>query len=128
RAEKVQRVVNDIPDLEIIGDKNADLLLVGWGSTLGSMRAAIEAVNGAGKKVAMINIRYLNPLPRNLGNILRKFKKVGVVELNLGQLNTIIRSKFLIDTSFLGRVTGQPIYVSELTNFINRELESLKEH
>lgn len=128
RAEKVQRVVNDIPDLEIIGDKNADLLLVGWGSTLGSMRAAIEAVNGAGKKVAMINIRYLNPLPRNLGNILRKFKKVGIVELNLGQLNTIIRSKFLIDTSFLGRVTGQPIYVSELTNFINRELESLKEH
>ncbi|MEE2701526.1 MAG: 2-oxoacid:acceptor oxidoreductase subunit alpha [Thermodesulfobacteriota bacterium] len=128
RAEKVQKVANDIPDLEIIGDKGADLLLVGWGSTLGSMKAAVEAVNQSGKKVAMINIRHLNPLPKNLSKILRQFKKIGVVELNLGQLDMIIRSKFLIDTSFLGRVTGQPIAVTELIDFIVKELEMLKQH
>ena len=128
RAEKVQKVANDIPDLEIIGDKGADLLLVGWGSTLGSMKAAVEAVNQSGKKVAMINIRHLNPLPKNLSKILREFKKIGVVELNLGQLDMIIRSKFLIDTSFLGRVTGQPIAVTELIDFIVKELEMLKQH
>ena len=75
-----------------------------------------------------INIRYLNPLPKNLGEILRSFKKVVVVELNLGHLNMIIRSKFMIDTSFLGRVTGQPIPVTEMIEFINKELDSLKEH
>tara|TARA_B100000700_G_scaffold271905_1_gene315110 strand:- start:5189 stop:7039 length:1851 start_codon:yes stop_codon:yes gene_type:complete len=128
RAEKVQKVANDIPDLEIIGEEDADLLLVGWGSSLGSMRAAVEAVNQSGKKVAMINIRYLNPLPKNLTNILRSYKKVAVVELNLGQLNMIIRSRFLIDTSFLGRVTGQPIAVSELIDFITKELDMLKQH
>ena len=128
RAEKVQKVANDIPDLEIIGEEDADLLLVGWGSSLGSMRAAVEAVNQSGKKVAMINIRYLNPLPKNLANILRSYKKVAVVELNLGQLNMIIRSRFLIDTSFLGRVTGQPIAVSELIDFITKELDMLKQH
>ena len=72
--------------------------------------------------------RYLNPLPKNLGEILRSFKKVVVVELNLGHLNMIIRSKFMIDTSFLGRVTGQPIPVTEMIEFINKELDSLKEH
>ena len=128
RAEKVQKVANDIPDLEIIGDEDPDLLLVGWGSSLGSMRAAVEAVNQSGKKVAMINIRYLNPLPKNLSNILRSYKKVAVVELNLGQLNMIIRSRFLIDTSFLGRVTGQPIAVSELIDFITKELDMLKQN
>jgi len=128
RYEKTQKVANDIPDLEILGDKDADLLLVGWGSTLGSMRASMEAVQNAGKKVALINIRYLNPLPKNLGEILRNYKKVAVVELNLGHLNMIIRSKFMIDTAFLGRVTGQPIPVTEMIEFINKELESLKEH
>ena len=128
RYEKTQKVANDIPDIEIIGDKDADLLLVSWGSTLGSMRAAMEVVQASGKKVAMINIRYLNPLPKNLGDILRSFKKVVVVELNLGHLNMIIRSKFMIDTAFLGRVTGQPIPVTEMIEFINKELDSLKEH
>ena len=78
--------------------------------------------------MALINIRYLNPLPKNLGEILRNYKKVAVVELNLGHLNMIIRSKFMIDTAFLGRVTGQPIPVTEMIEFINKELESLKEH
>ena len=95
---------------------------------MGSMRAAMEVVQASGKKVAMINIRYLNPLPKNLGDILRSFKKVVVVELNLGHLNMIIRSKFMIDTAFLGRVTGQPIPVTEMIEFINKELDSLKEH
>ena len=61
RAEKVQKVINDIPEIEVLGEKDADLLVVGWGSSLGSMRAAVEAVNQTGKKVAMINVRYLNP-------------------------------------------------------------------
>lgn len=128
RAEKVQKVANDIPDIEVLGDKDADLLLVGWGSSLGSMKASAEVISNGGQKVAMINIRYLNPLPKNLGEILKSYKKVAVVELNLGQLNMIIRSRFLIDTAFLGRVTGQPISVVEMVEFIKAELEALKEH
>ena len=128
RAEKVQKVINDIPEIEVLGEKDADLLVVGWGSSLGSMRAAVEAVNQTGKKVAMINVRYLNPLPKNFAAVLRCYKKVAVVELNLGQLNMIIRSKYLIDTSFLGRVTGQPVAVNELIDFITKELEMLKQH
>ena len=128
RAEKVQKVINDIPEIEVLGEKDADLLVVGWGSSLGSMRAAVEAVNQTGKKVAMINVRYLNPLPKNFAAVLRSYKKVAVVELNLGQLNMIIRSKYLIDTSFLGRVTGQPVAVNELIDFITKELEMLKQH
>jgi len=128
RAEKVERVQNDIPDLEVLGDKDADLLLVGWGSSIGSMRASAEVIAKSGKKMAIINLRYLNPFPKNLEEILRSYKKVAVVELNLGQLNMIIRSKFMIDTSFLGRVTGQPISVVEMVDFINNELDLLKEH
>ena len=82
----------------------------------------------SGKKVAIVNLRYINPFPKNLEAVLKSFKKVAVVELNLGQLNMIIRSKFMIDTSFLGRVTGQPISVVEMVEFINNELNLLKEH
>jgi 2-oxoglutarate ferredoxin oxidoreductase subunit alpha len=82
----------------------------------------------AAKKVAIVNLRYINPFPKNLEVVLKSFKKVAVVELNLGQLNMVIRSKFMIDTSFLGRVTGQPISVVEMVEFINNELNLLKEH
>ena len=128
RAEKVQKVQNDIPDVEVLGDKDADLVLLGWGSAIGSMRASAEVISKSGKKVAIVNLRYINPFPKNLEAVLKSFKKVAVVELNLGQLNMIIRSKFMIDTSFLGRVTGQPISVVEMVEFINNELNLLKEH
>ena len=128
RAEKVQKVQNDIPDVEVLGDKDADLVLLGWGSAIGSMRASAEVIAKSGKKVAIVNLRYINPFPKNLEAVLKSFKKVAVVELNLGQLNMIIRSKFMIDTSFLGRVTGQPISVVEMVEFINNELNLLKEH
>jgi 2-oxoglutarate ferredoxin oxidoreductase subunit alpha len=127
RAEKVQKVQNDIPDVEVLGDEDAELLLLGWGSSIGSMRASAEVIAKSGKKVAIVNLRYLNPFPKNLEEVLRRYKKVAVVELNLGQLNMIIRSKFMIDTSFLGRVTGQPISVVEMVEFINNELNLLKE-
>ena len=128
RAEKVQKVQNDIPDVEVLGDKDAELLLLGWGSSIGSMRASAEVIAKSGRKVAIVNLRYLNPFPKNLEEVLRKYKKVAVVELNLGQLNMVIRSKFMIDTAFLGRVTGQPISVVEMVEFINNELDLLKEH
>ena len=128
RAEKVQKVQNDIPDVEVLGDKDADLVLLGWGSAIGSMRASAEVISKGGKKVAIVNLRYINPFPKNLEAVLKSFKKVAVIELNLGQLNMIIRSKFMIDTSFLGRVTGQPISVVEMVEFINNELNLLKEH
>ena len=128
RAEKVQKVQNDIPDVEVLGDKDAELLLLGWGSSIGSMRASAEVIAKSGRKVAIVNLRYLNPFPKNLEEVLKKYKKVAVVELNLGQLNMVIRSKFMIDTAFLGRVTGQPISVVEMVEFINNELDLLKEH
>ena len=91
RAEKVQKVQNDIPDVEVLGDKDAELLLLGWGSSIGSMRASAEVIAKSGRKVAIVNLRYLNPFPKNLEEVLRKYKKVAVVELNLGELNLVIR-------------------------------------
>ncbi len=128
RAQKVQRVAQDIPDVQVIGPNDADLLVVGWGSIYGHIKAAVDMANRDGIKVAMVNLRYLNPLPKNLGDVLRSFKKVLVPELNLGQLSYILRAKYLIDAIGYNRITGRPFYVSELLNFIKDENKGLKTH
>ena len=128
RSEKVERVAQDIPDVQVIGPADADMLVVGWGSTYGHIKAAVEMANGEGMKVAMANLRYLNPLPRNLGEVLRRFKKVLVPELNLGQLQLVLRAKYLVDAIGYNRVTGKPFGVGELLDFIKEEYKGLKIH
>ncbi len=124
RAWKVANIANDIPDLEVFGDEDAELLVVGWGSTLGSIRAAGRRVRLAGEKVASVHLRHLNPFPKNLGEILERYPKILVPEMNSGQLHWMLRAHFLCDTVALNKVTGEPFKVSEITEKILEMLKS----
>ncbi|HEX9901076.1 MAG TPA: 2-oxoacid:acceptor oxidoreductase subunit alpha, partial [Candidatus Methylomirabilis sp.] len=123
RARKVAAVAQDIPPTAIRGDQAGDLLVVGWGSTYGAIAAAVDEVRARGKKVSQVHLRYLNPLPPDLGGILRRFKTVLVPEMNLGQLLTILRATYLVDAVGLNKIQGQPFKVSEMTGEILRLLE-----
>ena len=114
RAEKVMRVQDDIPPLEIEGDKNAELLVVGWGSTYGAITRAVMNLNNEGVPVASIHLRHLSPLPRDLGDILKRFKKVLIPENNLGQLWTLLRATYLVDAERLSKITGVPFKIHEI--------------
>ncbi|MET0565869.1 MAG: 2-oxoacid:acceptor oxidoreductase subunit alpha [Acidimicrobiia bacterium] len=124
RAWKVANIVNDIPDLEVAGDEDADILVLGWGSTFGSIRAAARRVRlDHGGKVATLHLRHLNPMPQNLGDILHRYDKILIPELNTGQLRKVIRAEFLVDAKGLNKVAGEPFKISEITEKI---LEMIK--
>ncbi len=123
RAWKVANIASDIPPIEVNGDEDADILVLGWGSTFGTNRAAARRVRLEGKKVATAHLRYMNPMPSNLGDVLRSFDKVLIPELNTGQLLKVIRAEFLLDVVGLNKVAGEPFKVSEVTDKI---LEMLK--
>ena len=118
RAEKVARVVQEIPDLEVDGDPRGELLVVGWGSTYGAIYAAVQSARRKGIKVSRIHLRHLNPFPANLGEVLGGFSKVLVPELNLGQLSFLLRGKFLCDAISLPKGQAQPFKVSEIEDKI----------
>jgi 2-oxoglutarate ferredoxin oxidoreductase subunit alpha len=123
RARKVAAVAQDIPATAIRGDQAGDVLVVGWGSTYGSIAAAVDEVRARGKKVSHVHLRYLNPLPPDLGGILRRFKTVLVPEMNMGQLLTILRATYLVDAVGQNKIQGQPFKVSEISGKILRLLE-----
>ncbi|MBI3121250.1 MAG: 2-oxoacid:acceptor oxidoreductase subunit alpha [candidate division NC10 bacterium] len=123
RARKVAAVAQDIPPTTIRGEQAGDLVVVGWGSTYGSIAAAVDEVRARGKKVSHVHLRYLNPLPPDLGGILRRFKTVLVPEMNMGQLLTILRATYLVDAVGLNKIQGQPFKVSEIAAKILRLLE-----
>ncbi len=114
RADKVARIVQDVPPLEVNGADRGDLLVVGWGSTHGAIASAVEEARALGRSVSSVHIRWLNPLPSNLGDVLRRFKRVLVPELNNGQLALLLRAKFLVDARSLTKVQGQPFKVGEI--------------
>lgn len=118
RAEKVQKVQQDVPDLQINGDPEGDLLVIGWGGTYGAITEAVNRSRKAGMKVSQIHIKHLNPLPANLGKIIKSFKQVLVPELNMGQLAYILRSEYLIDVIKLSKVKGLPFKSVEVQNKI----------
>ena len=118
RADKIKGIAKDLPLLQVQGPKQGDLLVLSWGGTYGSVISAVEALQAEGKAVASVHLRYLNPLQRNLGDLLKNYKKVLVPELNLGQLCQILRSEFLIDAIPFNKVQGKPFLVSELRNRI----------
>ena len=124
RARKIAGIAREIPPTEIFGDVDGgDLVILGWGSTYGSLREAAKQMRDKGKSVSHIHLRYLNPLPSDLADQLRKFKKVMVAEMNMGQLLKMVRADYLIDAIGCNKVQGRPFKVSELTNRINRALE-----
>lgn len=118
RQEKIDRIANHIPDIEVFGPDSGDLLVLGWGSTSGAIRHAVENVQERGLTVAGATLRYLNPMPRNLEAVLRSYERVLVPELNLGQLRMLLRSRFLIDIEGLNKVRGQPFQTIEIERHI----------
>ncbi len=122
RAKKVALVAEGIPLQEVDGPTSGDLLVVSWGGPYGSCATAVHAAQAAGKSVAHCHLRYLNPFPKNLEQVLRSYKKVLVAELNCGQLRTLIRDRFLIDAMGLNKVQGKPFSVGEILDRINEEL------
>ncbi len=121
RAAKIARIAQDIPDVEVHGPADATTLVLGWGSTYGPIRAAVEDCQKRGIKVARAHLRHLNPFPANLGKVLARFKKVLVPEMNLGQLVFLLRAKFLVDAKGVNKVQGKPFLVSELIDVIEKE-------
>jgi len=124
RAQKIKNIENHIPDLEVEGDKSGKLLVLGWGSTYGSITAAIENQRAKGNKVSHAHLRYLNPLPKNTEEVLKSFDKVLIPEMNLGQLSKIIRSEFLIDAVSFNKVKGSPFKAKEIEAKIEEILKS----
>jgi 2-oxoglutarate ferredoxin oxidoreductase subunit alpha len=119
RAQKIAGIAADIPELEVDDpDGDADTLVLGWGSTYGSITAAVRRVRAAGLKVAQAHLHWVNPLPRNTGDVLGRYKKVLVPEMNLGQLLMLIRAQFLVDAVGYDKVRGQPFKSAELADAI----------
>ena len=114
RAEKVQRVAQDYPPTEVNGEDSGSLLILGWGSTKGAIKGALRRLRSDGMKVSHVHLRHLNPLPRDLGEILGRFEKVLIPEMNLGQLAFLVRGRYLVDAISYSKVQGQPFRTSEI--------------
>jgi 2-oxoglutarate ferredoxin oxidoreductase subunit alpha len=118
RQKKIDGIVVDVPNIEVDGPTSGDLLIVGWGSTSGTITAAVDEARNAGHMISRIHIRHMNPLPPNLGEVLRSFKRVLLPELNSGQLALILRAKFLVDIESLNKIAGMPFRIAEIVERI----------
>ncbi len=124
RAEKIAKVANEYPPLQINGKPSADLLVIGWGGTYGSIKTAVDRAIENGQSVSSIHLRHLNPLPLDLGDIIKRFDKVLIPELNNGQLLGIIRAQFLVDAKGYNKVAGKPFHISQINQAITAMLEN----
>jgi 2-oxoglutarate ferredoxin oxidoreductase subunit alpha len=122
RAAKVEAVANDIPPVIPEGDESGDLLIIAWGSTHGPITAALNAQREKGRRVGHVHLRHLNPLPRDLGQVIKRFKKVLVPEMNMGQLLMILRAKYLVNAEGYNKIQGKPFKTSEIENKIEQML------
>jgi 2-oxoglutarate ferredoxin oxidoreductase subunit alpha len=124
RAEKVQKVADRYASTEVFGDEQGDLLAIGWGGTFGAIRAGVQTARKRGLKVGQVHLRNLNPLPNDLGPILRRYRRVLVPELNLGQLSQLLRARYLIDARSFTKMQGKPFKESEIYAAIVAQLEA----
>ena len=115
RAEKVERVAQDIPEAEVDGDEQGGgLLVLGWGSTYGAITSAVRRARAEGHRVSQLHLRYLNPLPRNLGDVLARYDKILLPEINLGQLALVLQGRYLQEVIKLNKVEGSPFSAHEI--------------
>jgi 2-oxoglutarate ferredoxin oxidoreductase subunit alpha len=114
RSDKIKKIADDIPDLDVNGDDKGDLLVLGWGSTYGSITDAVIRARNNGLTVSQAHLRYLNPMPKNTESVLRNFRKILIPEINLGQLSHLIRSEYLINVEQLNIVRGLPLKVNDI--------------
>ena len=122
RARKIANIAADIPPLTVDGPEQGDVLVLGWGGTFAAIHAAVRRVRQKGLAVAAGHLRYLNPLPDNTGEVLRRYKKVLVCELNGGQLRLLLRANYLVDAAGLCKVQGKPFLVSEVEQKVEEML------
>jgi len=121
RAEKVAAIVQDVPDVVPAGDDSGDLLIVAWGSTYGPVTGALRSERAKGRRIGHVHLRHLNPLPKNLGDVLMRYDQVLVPEMNMGQLVMLLRAKYLVDAKGYNKIQGKPFKQSE----IERKIEEL---
>jgi 2-oxoglutarate ferredoxin oxidoreductase subunit alpha len=114
RADKVERIAQDIGELDLRGDSSGDVLVIGWGGTFGALRQAVDEMRSQGRRVSHAHLRWLSPLEPGLEKIIHNFKQVIVAELNSGQLRTILRARFVFDIKGLNKVQGLPFKVREV--------------
>ncbi len=122
RAKKIENIALTIPDLAVTGDADADLLVAAWGGTFGSVTTAVDRCRKNGLKVAQVHFRYLNPMPKNTAEVLARYKKILVPELNAGQLVWLLRAKYLAPAEGLNKIQGKPFLVSEIVAAIEKAL------
>lgn len=122
RAEKIAGMARDYPNLQLDGDENAQILLVGWGSTYGSLKSAVNQCRAEGITIALLHLRHLNPLPQELGQVMAGFDKILVAELNSGQLCQLLRATYLLDAQSINQCNGQPFTVGYLVKAIKLEI------
>jgi 2-oxoglutarate ferredoxin oxidoreductase subunit alpha len=122
RQEKVDRAAASIPPVEVMGESTGKVLVLGWGSTYGSITSAVEKMQREGKSVSSAHLRHLNPFPRNLGEVLSGFETVIIPEMNLGQLCTMIRAKYLVDAVPFSKVKGRPFQIREIVRKVEEYL------
>ena len=122
RAKKIENIALTVADLPVTGDADAELLVAGWGGTYGSITTAVERCRRRGLKVAQVHFRYLNPMPKNTAEVLAKYKKILVPELNAGQLSWLLRAKYLAPAQGLNKIQGRPFLVSEIETAIEKAL------
>jgi 2-oxoglutarate/2-oxoacid ferredoxin oxidoreductase subunit alpha len=123
RAEKVAGIVQDVPDAVPAGDSMGDLLIVAWGSTHGPITAALKAQRAKGHRIGHVHLRHLNPLPKNLGEVLNRYDQVLVPEMNMGQLVMLLRAKYLVDAISYGKIQGKPFQQAEIERKIEEMLD-----
>jgi 2-oxoglutarate ferredoxin oxidoreductase subunit alpha len=120
RSRKIAGIAETIPLQKVVGDQSGDLVVVGWGSTYGAITSAVERCRGRGLDVSSVHLRYIEPMPGNLGDILKRFKQVMVPEMNLGQLVNRLRAKYLVDAFGFHKVQGKPFTISEIETRIEQ--------
>jgi len=123
RKEKVEKIVDDIPEAEVIGEPEGDLLVLSWGSTYGAAKTAYDKLRGEGHKFSFVHLKYIHPFPKNLGEIIFNFKRIFIPEMNMGQLKTIIQSTYIVPVIGMNKVQGKPFKAVEIEDKI---LELLK--
>ncbi|HKC10692.1 MAG TPA: 2-oxoacid:acceptor oxidoreductase subunit alpha [Vicinamibacteria bacterium] len=123
RAAKVEAIAQEVPDVVPAGDPEGDLLLVGWGSTYGPITAALRAQREKKRRLGHVHLRHLNPLPRNLGSVLKRYKRVVVPEMNMGQLVWLLRARYLVDAEGFNKIQGKPFKQAEIESKIEEVLQ-----
>ena len=123
RAAKIKAIEEDISPLEFDADEGADTVILGWGGTYGAIGASVRRLRGRGKKVARAHLRHVNPFPKNTREVLARFDKVVVPEINTGQLSKLIRAEFLIDTIGINKVRALPFRAGDLEQELLKIME-----